>query len=56
VVTDLSYICAYSQRDEKICKIIYAIVDNGYGIVAFPFGSGAELVTLEQSPYIGARF
>ncbi len=53
--TDLSGVCAYSSRAEKVGKIIYAIGNNGYGIVAFAFTSGAELVTAEQSPYIGAK-
>jgi hypothetical protein len=54
-MTDLSHICAYSSRAEKVCKIIYAIGDDGYGIRAFSLGGGAELITVEQTSYVGAK-
>jgi len=37
---DLSRLRAYSSRAEIVCQIIYAVGDNGYGIVTFTLAGG----------------
>ena len=45
----LGDISAQALATQEIVEISHAISDNGYGIGAFTFGSGTELVTLKQS-------
>ena len=41
---------------EEVIQISYAADDDGYGVWAFTFGSGTQLVTMKQTAYVGARF
>jgi len=47
MLTDLSYVCADSSRDEEVFKIPYTADDYVNGIGALPFGSSTELVTIK---------
>jgi len=52
----LSDIGAQTVTAEELVKVSQAISDNSYGVGAFIFGSGTELVTMKQVSYVGAKF
>jgi len=56
IMADLSYICAYALRGEEVLKVGNVVGDDGYGVGAFAFSGGTELVTLKQTFNIGAKF
>ena len=52
----MSDIGAQTVTAEELVKVSQAISDNSYGVGAFIFGSGTELVTMKQVSYVGAKF
>jgi len=47
ILADLGYIGAHPLKGEEICKVAYAVGNDGNGIGALPLSGGAELVTMK---------
>ena len=55
MLADLRYVYSSPFVNQEVLKVAHAVGDDGNGIRAFAFGGDTKLITMKQSPDIGAR-